>query len=94
MRNIPSRRRTGGLSSLPRSNITSDGTVCIPLPLDIDRITTLPDETFEDFAKIKNQWGYTYSDERQQELYGIYLSNGGNLEKEVLPVQREGFSLR
>ena len=45
-------------------------------------------------AKIKNQWGYTYSDERQQELYGIYLSNGGNLEKEVLPVQREGFSLR
>ena len=74
--------------------ITSDGTVCIPLPLDVDRITTLPDETFEDFAKIKNQWGYTYSDERQQELYGIYLSNGGNLEKEVLPVQREGFSLR
>ena len=48
--------------------ITSDGKVCIPLPLDIDRITTLPDETFEDFAKIKNQWGYTYSDERQQEL--------------------------
>ena len=74
--------------------IVSDGTVCIPLPLDIERITTLPDETFEDFAKIKNQWGYTYSDERQQELYDIYLKNGGNLENEVLPVRREGFSLR
>ena len=74
--------------------ITSDGTVCIPLPLDTERITTLPDETFEDFAKIKNQWGYTYTDERQQELFDIYLKNGGNLDKEVLPVQREGFSLR
>lgn len=74
--------------------ITSDGTVCIPLPLDIERITTLPDETFEDFAKIKNQWGYAYTDERQQELFDIYLKNGGNLDKEVLPVRREGFSLR
>lgn len=74
--------------------ITSDGTVCIPLPLDVDGITVLPDETFEDFAKIKNQWGYAYSDDRRQELYDIYLKNGGDLEKEVLPVQRDGFSLR
>lgn len=77
-----------------RYYITSDGTVCIPLPLDIDKITTLPDETFEDFAKIRNQWGYTYSDERMQELYDIYLNNGGNLDKEVIPVRKEGFSLR
>lgn len=74
--------------------ITSDGTVCIPIPFDITKITTLPDETFEDFAKIKNQWGYTYSEERQNELYKIFLSNGGNLDNEVLPTCKEGFSLR
>ena len=74
--------------------ITSDGTVCIPIPFDITKITTLPDETFEDFAKIKNQWGYTYSEERQNELYEIFLSNGGNLDNVVLPPCKEGFSLR
>lgn len=74
--------------------ITSDGTVCIPLPLDIDNIVKLPDETFEDFAKIKNQWGYCYSDDRINELYEIYKKNGGDLNKEVLPVRKIGFSLR
>ena len=74
--------------------ITSDGTVCIPLPLKTEDIKVLPDETFEDFAKIKNQWGYSYSDERIDELYEIYKKNGGDLNKEVLPVKKEGFSLR
>lgn len=74
--------------------ITSDGTVCIPFPLKTEDIKVLPDETFEDFAKIKNQWGYSYSGERIDELYEIYKKNGGDLNKEVLPVKKEGFSLR
>ncbi len=70
--------------------ITSDGTVKIPLPMSLDTIEKLPDETFEDFGKIERLWGYTYTPERKKELYDIFLSNGGSLDNTVLPVRYEG----
>ncbi|MBP9989746.1 MAG: hypothetical protein KBT46_09655 [Ruminococcus sp.] len=71
--------------------ISSDGTVKVPLPFDINTVEQLPDETFEDFEKIKNLWGYAYTDERKQELYRIYLEHGGNLDNEVVPADYCGF---
>ena len=71
--------------------VTGDGTVCIPLPYDRDTVYKLPDETFEDFAKIKRLWRYVYTDERQKELYDLFLQNGGDAEKMLLPTSYKGF---
>ncbi len=70
--------------------ITSDGTVKICLPLKIEKIEVLPDETFEDFMKIERLWGYSYTDEYKKELYDLFLKNGGNLKKNLLPVNYKG----
>lgn len=70
--------------------ISSDGTVEIHLPYDIDKVRTLPDESFEDFEKIRCLWGYTYSEERKKELFEIFLNNGGSLEKQCFPVDYRG----
>lgn len=74
-------------------HISSDGTIKIELPYKNGCIEKLPDETFEDFAKIKRQWGYTYTDERKRELYQIFLDNGGDPDKMIMPVTYEGFSI-
>ncbi len=70
--------------------ITSDGTVKIPLPYKKSCIQQLPDETFEDFEKIRRLWGYEYSDEYKKELYDLFLKNGGSLDKASLPVDFKG----
>ena len=70
--------------------ITSDGTVVIPLPYERGKIEVLPDETFEDFGKIEHLWGYTYTAERKEELYKLFLANGGKLDDATLPAKYEG----
>ncbi len=67
--------------------ITSDGTVKIPLPYSLEKIEVLPDETFEDFGKINRLWGYSYTDERKKELYGMFTDRGGDLNKTNLPAE-------
>lgn len=71
--------------------VTGDGTVCIPLPYKKEAVYTLPDETFEDFGKIERLWKYTYSDERKEELYNLFLKNGGNPEKMLIPTSKFGW---
>lgn len=56
-------------------HISSNGTVEADLPY--ESFTVLPDETFEDFEKIRHLWGYTYTPERMAELYAAYLARGG-----------------
>ncbi len=71
--------------------ITGDGTVCVPLPYERETVTALPDETFEDFEKIKRIWRYVYSEERKQELYDIFIAHGGNPDELVLPTSKFGW---
>ncbi len=70
--------------------ISSDGTVKITLPYKKGSVQQLPDETFEDFEKIKHLWGYEYTDEYKQELYKLFLKNGGKLENNLLPIDYKG----
>lgn len=67
--------------------ITSDGTVKIPLPMNLDTIEVLPDETFEDFGKINRLWHYDYTDERKAELYSMFTERGGDLNGTNLPAE-------
>ena len=69
--------------------ITSDGTVKIPLPMNLDTIEVLPDETFEDFGKINRLWGYGYTDERKAELFGMFTERGGDLNTANLPAEAD-----
>ncbi len=71
--------------------ITSDGTVCVPLPYNGDSVYALPDETAEDFEKIKRIWRYVYTDEYMDYIYEKYLENGGAPEKLMLPSSRRGW---
>lgn len=71
--------------------ISSDGTVEIPLPYRFGSVRRLPDETFEDFEKIRRLWGYDYTDERKQELFDLFIRNGGDLDKIALPVDGLGY---
>lgn len=71
--------------------VTGDGTVCVPLPYNKETVYTLPDETFEDFGKIERLWKYTYTDERKDELYNLFLDNGGNPDKLLLPTSKFGW---
>lgn len=70
--------------------VTGDGTVAIPLPYN-GTVTKFPDETFEDFEKIKRLWRYVYSEERKNELYEQFLKNGGSEENLLLPTSRFGW---
>lgn len=71
--------------------VTSNGTVVIPLPYKEDTVTTLPDETFEDFEKIKRIWRYVYTDEYKEALYENFVANGGELDNTVLPTSAMGW---
>lgn len=70
--------------------ISSNGTVEVPLPYEKATVKVLPDETFEDFEKIKRLWGYEYSDEYKKALYEKFLANGGTEESLYLPVCMNG----
>ena len=70
--------------------VSSNGTIVVPLPYKKGTVTTLPDETFEDFGKIKRMWGYDYTDEYKKEMYELYLKNGGKDESLYLPVRYSG----
>lgn len=70
--------------------VSSNGTVVVPLPYKKGEVTTLPDETFEDFGKIKRMWGYDYTDEYKKEMYELYLKNGGKEDSLYLPVRYSG----
>ena len=71
--------------------ISSDGTVRITLPYQKGSASQLPDESFEDFEKIKRLWGYTYTPARKTELFNLFIKNGGNLNDFNLPCDKEGF---
>lgn len=66
--------------------VSSNGTIEIPLPYKKGRIKKLPDESFEDFAKIKGLWGYEYTDERKKELIELFKKNGGDTKSLYLPI--------
>lgn len=70
--------------------VSSNGTIVVPLPYKKGTVTTLPDETFEDFGKIKRMWGYDYTDEYKKELFDKFLANGGKEENLYLPVRYQG----
>ncbi len=73
------------------SLVTGDGTVVVPLPYNKDTVYTLSDETFEDFEKIKRLWKYEYSEERKNQLYELFLLNGGKEEALLLPTSKFGW---
>lgn len=71
--------------------VTGDGTAVFELPYKPGAAFALPDETFEDFEKIKRLWKYEYSEERKKELYELFLANGGSAEKLLLPTSPRGW---
>lgn len=71
--------------------ITSDGTAVFPLPYKPGTAYALPDETFEDFQKIRRVWRYVYPKERMDRLYELFIKNGGDPEKLLLPTSRYGW---
>ena len=71
--------------------ITSDGTVCVPLPYNRGAVTQLPDETMEDFAKINRLWKYEYTDEYKDYIYRTFTAHGGRLERQQLPASPQGW---
>lgn len=71
--------------------ITGDGAVCVPLPYKRETVTKLPDETLEDFAKIKRLWKYDYTDAYKAYIYETFLQNGGDPAKLQLPTRPEGW---
>lgn len=71
--------------------ITSDGTVCVPLPYEKDAVYTLPDESTEDFEKIKRLWRYDYPEEYKKYIYDTFLKNGGSPEKLLIPSSQTGW---
>ena len=58
-------------------HVSSNGTVEVPIPYVPGTVRVLPDETFENFDRIKALWGYTYSDEYKQALFDEYLRRSG-----------------
>lgn len=54
-------------------HVSSNGTVEIPLPYVPGTLKVLPDETFENFDRIRALWGYTYTDEYKQQLFDEFL---------------------
>ena len=82
-------RRAVELASL--CFVTGDGTVCVPLPYNKDKVTKLPDETVEDFEKIKRLWRYVYTEEYKQYIYDTFLANGGDADKLLIPSSPGGW---
>ena len=71
--------------------ITGDGTVCVPLPYKKETVYKLPDETVEDFAKIRRLWKYEYTPEYQDYIYRTFLENGGDEISLLLPTSPGGW---
>lgn len=71
--------------------ITGDGTVCVPLPYNKETVAALPDETVEDFEKIKRVWRYTYTEEYKNYIFDKFIEHGGASEKLMLPSSRFGW---
>lgn len=71
--------------------ITGDGTVCVPLPYKKEAVYTLPDETVEDFAKIRRLWKYDYTPEYKDYIWRAFLAHGGDPAKLQLPTAPEGW---
>jgi len=71
--------------------VTGDGTVCVPMPYNRETVYSLPDETFEDFEKIKRIWRYVYTDERKKELYETFLAHGGDENELLIPSSPMGW---
>lgn len=67
-------------------HISSNGTLEVTLPYKKGNINKLPDESFEDFDKIKGLWGYEYTNEHKNELIELFKRNGGDPSKLYLPV--------
>ncbi|MCR5484874.1 MAG: hypothetical protein K6F09_04705 [Clostridiales bacterium] len=65
------------LSLSDSHHIASNGTVEVPIPYSPDTVRVLPDETFENFDRIKALWGYEYTDEKKQELFEGFLKRSG-----------------
>ncbi|MBQ3150745.1 MAG: hypothetical protein IJB86_05815 [Clostridia bacterium] len=57
--------------------IASNGTVELSLPYTPGTAKLLPDETFENFDRIKELWGYDYTEERKQDLFISFLKRSG-----------------
>lgn len=58
-------------------HISSNGTAQVPIPYVPGSVTVLPDETFENFDRIRALWGYTYTDEYKQALFDEFLRRSG-----------------
>lgn len=71
--------------------ITGDGTVCVPLPYRREKVTALPDETVEDFAKIERLWKYTYTEDYKAYIWETFLRHGGDPGKLTLPTAPAGW---
>lgn len=78
--------------SLAKENyVTGNGTVCIPLPYSFGDTTVLPDETLEDFGKIKRIWHYVYPEDFMQEIYDEFIKNGGRPQELLIPARPFGW---
>jgi beta-lactamase superfamily II metal-dependent hydrolase len=71
--------------------VTGDGTVCVPLPYRREAVSQLPDETTEDFAKIRRLWKYDYPEEYKAYIHETFLKNGGDPGKLLLPAVPGGY---
>ena len=71
--------------------ITGDGTVRVPLPYRRDAVTKLPDETLEDFAKIRRLWKYEYTEDYMAYIRDTFLKNGGDPRRLQLPAVECGW---
>ena len=71
--------------------ITGDGTVCVPLPYRADAVYKLPDETLEDFAKIRRLWKYDYTEDYKAYIYDTFLKNGGDPARLQIPTAPGGW---
>lgn len=90
--NLPRREANRTAIALAsRCFITGDGTVRVPLPYDKETISQLPDETVEDFAKIRRLWKYEYTPEYMDYIYQTFLAHGGDPESLLLPTGPTGW---
>ena len=65
------------LSIADEYHISSNGTVEVPIPYVAGTVKVLPDETVENFDRIRALWGYTYTEEFKQALFDEYLRRSG-----------------
>ncbi len=65
--------------------------MCVPLPYRREAVSQLPDETTEDFAKIRRLWKYDYPEEYKAYIHETFLKNGGDPGKLLLPAVPGGY---